>query len=394
MPDSKTAITILAGSGFSEGLGFPSTHNISEKILRSGGPALSQGNEFPVNISKAVNKALLSYYDEVNFEILLHAIETLDSLANRSLSTPDEFKSIHSAFMDPSPRWQELFEIRNHSEAGAHIVQAIIYMLSEHDRLCKQPEKLDSARTLFETLRDAGALIRFYNLNYDLNAEYVCGGFDGFFPSSEDISLFNREEFMRRAESEPILLHLHGAINYGISSDEQQVRIVKYADGQENCLKNKKWWLTRQSQARELVGVSPIVSGLRKMDKMFWAPFGYYNVSFLRSLMTCPNLFIIGYGGRDTYIDDWMAEVRELHGERFRIAIVTLLPATFTTNQYPILRYLPFFDRLNSYDEWTKEAVEVAERVTKRGQCLLIKSGFPVTDPDIQKAILKHFQVW
>src|SRR5580700_3688061 len=121
-------LTILLGSGASVGFGFPDTDTITRTILNLEQPTLrSSRPPFATTPTMLLLKrALLGSYDGINFEMVLHAIETLATLSKVEAATPDTLRPAFSAFCDISPRWEELLNYDALQTLALYALQAIV----------------------------------------------------------------------------------------------------------------------------------------------------------------------------------------------------------------------------------------------------------------------------
>ncbi len=91
--------------------------------------------------------------------------------------------------------------------------------------------------------------------------------------------------------------------------------------------------------------MAPIVSGLRKLEKLNVQPYANYFADFARAVSNSPYLMIVGYGAGDEHINYWLHEFTLIHGEQARVVEVT---RSADPNRFAIQRF-------GAYDlQWTK----------------------------------------
>src|SRR5271165_849104 len=107
----KTPLTVLIGAGMSEALGLPGVAAIDEHLATLGHPWFTDEDPpyTPIQAVRLLRRALLSYYDQVNFELILHSAELLYSIRATGSGYVDEInKPAFMAFMETSQRWLNL----------------------------------------------------------------------------------------------------------------------------------------------------------------------------------------------------------------------------------------------------------------------------------------------
>jgi hypothetical protein len=126
----------------------------------------------------------------------------------------------------------------------------------------------------FETLRSKFAL-RIYTLNYDTSVD-DCGSWeDGYRDGNSDGAEFSRASLLAAYEHpRQVLVHLHGSILFGYK--KRQVGMVKYPGWNEAVESYTKYRGPRPDISGELFEPGPIISGLRKSDKLNSTPYGFY----------------------------------------------------------------------------------------------------------------------
>ena len=297
--DAKPHLTVLVGAGLSQALGLPGVADIDQHLLGLTHPWISLPlGPAAVPIIPLLRRALLSFYDEVNFELLLHSAELIFSIsvAGSSYSIGDVNKPPFLAFMDVSPRWRELVEGLHTSGAAEDIVQNVASYVHEADKALAA-NRLETVKVFLTSICSLFDL-RVFTLNYDRVLERSSSGwFDGFVTRGNAI-VFDGHEFLKEyRRKSKVLCHLHGSIDYRIdaSGDYQVVKLPSGTLGEWPPIRAFRSRL--QSGEHALIG--PIISGLRKADKAAFAPFGHYYNAFVESVVTEPRLLIIGYGFKD-----------------------------------------------------------------------------------------------
>jgi hypothetical protein len=111
--------------------------------------------------------------------------------------------------------------------------------------------------------------------------------------------------------------HIHGHVLFGLAPASfkvttyrgAQLEVVKYASKVHALSSLAKLPLnTTPSRAGDLFQPSPIISGLRKLERLQDTPFNYYYQTLVQALTGDQPLVLIGYGGEDDHINFWLRE--------------------------------------------------------------------------------------
>jgi SIR2-like protein len=331
----KPLLSVIAGSGASEAVGIVGTDEMTRRVLASPSPTIYKPRYgSSISTMGLLKRALSSYYQNINFELLLHGAETLYSIdvGGTGYSEQDVYKPAFNAFMDISPRWEELAGESGSNRLASAIVSAVINIVNESMRKVAQ-ERSDKLRRFIGKLAETFT-VRWTTLNYDDVAEKAgADWFDGFTTDTSGATEFDGLIFMSNFRSQHSICHLHGSINYTVDVDEGYFRVRKFT---EPVLDQKNLATPRFMQSGETVMLGPIVSGLRKAEKTTLPPFGYYNHALVDGLSSAPRLLMIGYGARDTYINEWLLQFRNLHKERARSAAIALFSPSSAQSDWPL----------------------------------------------------------
>ncbi|MDB5052654.1 MAG: hypothetical protein JWM44_704 [Bacilli bacterium] len=126
-------------------------------------------------------------------------------------------------------------------------------------------------------------------------------------------------------------MHLHGSIRYGHPNlgnrfiFEDQRDDLYLFDTYQNA--SSTWFgrsgATAQSHDETLIG--PIITGLRKTDKLLPFPYSTYYYQVQKSLMESPRLLIIGYSFGDYHINSLLERIINHHGRDRKVVVITYL---------------------------------------------------------------------
>jgi hypothetical protein len=319
-------LTVLLGAGFSVPFGMPTVADLTSVAEAVVTPALGTPvgpSAEPVPAAKMLHRALRAEYNTVDFELALHAVESLLSYA--AADTFDvRLSDIHQvlrAFTDPAPRWSALIHFDTVRELRESIVNALVSEIRQREQRIGRSDRIQRGVRrsigLISKLSETFAL-RCFTLNYDSVVDRHLNWNDGF--GEDSPAAFSRTRFNNKLRvSEPMLCHLHGSIRYGFDASGYIAKFASAELAQDSYASEKS---SKPNQAGELNIAGPIISGLRKLDKLTSTPYGYYYSAFINSIIENPRLLVIGYGFHDPHLDYWLGQHRTVHGERRRVVIV------------------------------------------------------------------------
>ena len=274
-------------------------------------------------------RALRAEYQEINFERILHAVEALQAFA--APQTYDEalsaIKPILSAFAEPSRRSLPLFNFQLLRALREDIITSIALDVATKTNSSLSNLNLTTIwqafRRIFLTLR-GNYVVNCFTLNYDTSVDSVAPWHSGYLDSSPGKpSSFSRRRFDQSLRTRNhTLAHLHGCVLFGYKKGTPT--LVHFSNVDEAVASYSIANVAKPDVTGELYESGPIISGLRKFDKLISTPYGFYYNAFINALLTCPRLLIIGYGFNDPHINYWLAQHRVVHAEKRRVAVVSL----------------------------------------------------------------------
>lgn len=351
-PDRAAApekrITILLGAGASMHANAPSTDAITSAVGKR-------------QVGGAILHALRSdrQTSAANFEDVFHVLEQLDALARpitaRDHSTLRRFLArvefVGGVALESAVVRRERFEVM---ETIADAFADISYDAS-------WKVLADLFRPLLECYN-----LDVFTLNYDLLVDVAIEGlsrqtgkgwFNGFKTSIRGADApFNPNEYaMRKPEWGPSYLtlqHLHGSLRFAYADGDRYVHARRYVlDEGEDLEEVRETWaaakrIALENPSEDFAGVVPLVSGLRKLEKLNTQPYANYFAAFAQAVSTSPRLLIVGYGKGDEHINHWVREFAQIHDENARIVEISDSsdPRTFAMSritEWPDLVWVP-----------------------------------------------------
>lgn len=382
-------LNVLLGAGFAQGLGLPGTDDITNYVrsIRKYGIRGDGIAEVPAGVM--LWKVANAYYDTPSFETLLHLVESMLS-ARRSrfgFTVDDSQKIAFNAFMDPTPRLAAVLSDSALFSFGSDMMAEVADYLDQSIARSKM-EKQGHIRDFFSPYLSEDTL-RISTLNYDDSIERSFSGrealWDGFTadnPGSIDYGGFANVHDVE-------LLHLHGSIRFGWPKPDGRPQAFPSLERYTSNHDAKPFryippTFNAVTQAGELIFTGPMLSGLRKAEKLIVEPYGLYHHRFASGLLESPKLLCVGYGGNDTYVNSAMLRARQVHGTHFKAVYVTKLPAA--REDVPLRDYaalaIPASHSIQYNHEFDGfvQRVQQSDLAIEENGMLLIGTGFPLEE--------------
>jgi hypothetical protein len=145
-----------------------------------------------------------------------------------------------------------------------------------------------------------------------------------------------------------------------------------------------------RARSGEIAEAGPIISGLRKADKLISHPYAYFHHALAEELISCRRLLIIGYGGDDYHLNFWIRHLKERWGKDARVAIVT-----HSDDPRPSFGNTPFAAFLTSFlrmdiNAWHSlpETAHPNDKSARTESLAIFWSGFPLADNELENLLL------
>ncbi len=392
-PDADSAVVLL-GAGSSAALGIPGVTDLSAVVNGLEEPrAAISGQSYwhggalvavpPVLVPamELISAALRAEFPDATFELALHAVEALQSYA--AAQSFDirlaAVRPILSAFTEPSQKWAALINFPMLRALRVALITTIARTIASATASAKtDPSHMPAWNTyqaFFKSLRSRYVL-NCFTLNYDTAIESTGLWHEGYKPTKGgESSDFSRARFDQSLRTRMhTLAHLHGSVLFGYR--RKSPSLVKFSTSEEAVESYALRDSIKPDVSGELYETGPIISGLRKFDKLNATPYGFYYNAFINAILSCPRLIILGYGFNDPHINYWIAQHRIVHAEKRRVAIVTLedLLGPKASEKFNIL--------FRNNDTTIRRARK-AKHIAQSNELLVVNGRFPVdTKPD------------
>ncbi len=327
----KKRITILLGAGSSIETGAPTTDSITTALCDAEQSAFTpQHNVYIVKFIRLLRNKLDKYYSpqNANFEDLLHTIESLLSLrVIGNEKAIKDFKPALFAFIHSFDRKFLNQTLLYH--ARDEFYKTIPELVHDYSESFKSQIEQHSWFQDFWCELQGNYRFDIFTLNYDDVIEYCLSKFEDGYESSENPSRFHIKKLLITKLNR--IVHLHGSILFGYPStelynkyalEEESSDLWKYKSYSDA----KRTWISHSGsklQSKEQISTGPIITGLRKTEKILYYPFTAYRFLLEKCLVENPSLLIIGYGFGDYYINSLLYKFARIHKNKRKICMVT-----------------------------------------------------------------------
>ena len=335
-------VTSIIGAGaplgFSfEGLVFPSTGNITRYVIQ---PYKSSDGKREISIPKDIFEVLTKTlppdcsnekgekWASVNFEMIFHVLESYLSFGQAWKESRNRYTfPIFGPFTQPAVSYDNDDLILVMHE---YIIRIMDIVNSYNQYFKSNPTAESWYREFF---RLAPFRWDIFNFNYDTTIEETLSEYeDGYEPisASRICQRFNPLKLWQNSDGHSTINHLHGCIGYYYSdSPSEDGRSYRFNDlfkyGSYDTVR-KLMVEHRDSHSVNQDGTirhaSPILTGLRKTDKLNCIPFDFYHGNLYNCIIRNRGLIIAGFSFGDLYMNQVLERMVQIHGENMRIVLV------------------------------------------------------------------------
>ena len=338
-------ITIIVGAGavldFDHKGIFPSVKNITNEVLKlniqkvDGGerPLLREIYDFVVKKLNKVSEIKHIMPPQLNFENLLHVLEMCIAYSG----------GWHKEYVSwiPFPEFGTLIhpvkflkDIHTYEYIGGayELQKTVMSIVNQYDTsFCEDKSAEQWYRDFWKSFSGKSYI---FNLNYDNTIENSLGEYEDGFPPvnvGEEYSRFSARRYYENTSGVSTIAHLHGQILFSEAKsypfDYSMRDMVKNRDYETACKNRIGGQFPPSNQAKEKYLRPEIVSGLRKTEKMTFAPNNVYLSDLARKVIENNRLMIIGYSFGDLYLNEIMGLGMAAHGDDFKVVIIDKFPS-------------------------------------------------------------------
>lgn len=239
-----------------------------------------------------------------------------------------------------------------------------------------------------------------FNFNYDTTIEDSIRSYeDGFEESPNEYGLkcFSPKKLWENRKNLSTINHIHGCILYFQAKDDKGRYMYnmihdmcKYPDYQ--TMKNRfigTGYSDPVSQDHTEYIAGPIITGLRKTEKLNCIPYDFYHGHLYNSILHNSSLIIAGYSFGDVYTNQLLFRMGLIHREKARIVLIdywnydsdTENGLSFFLKTKPskdLITFLLMMAEIDSLDAFCNNLIKNSPDyfTTKNGRLMIFTTGF------------------
>lgn len=320
----------------------PATTKITEDVCRPYKNYFTQGDTITI-VNDIYNWLMENYPSEcsnpyisgtpapyIHFEHLFHVLEMLDAYSwvwNKKCNNPNRYP-VFAPFTKPNID----FDPNTLRSVMDQFILRIMDIVNGYDSNIMKEQVNEWYWRFYQQF---GENSDFFVLNYDTTIEKSIENYEDGFELDEiqDAFLrFNPKKLFENPNGLSTINHLHGCINYYFQSyKDPNTDIYNYLSN--DLYKHPDYKIVKGlmmgrgqsqpcTQSGETYYSSPIVTGLRKTDKLNCVPFDFYHANMTNCIIKNHKLVIAGYSFGDLYCNNLLERMNFLHGNQKRIVLI------------------------------------------------------------------------
>ena len=267
-----------------------------------------------------IHPAVRHYEPTVTFEDLFEVIETLYSYSGTWKHEHYPF-SLISALVKCDLDYYS----GDYHRAMIAIIKKIVEIVDSYDEQFREPDKDIWYKNFWKRY---DGKVDVFNLNYDTTVEHSLGDYvDGFVKCYPGYMRFEPEVIWNSTDRATVN-HLHGCVLYGDPNPEpvqfhySHHDLYKFYSAKDAIeLLGRRFFLPH-NQVGDSIFYSPIITGLKKTDKICYMPHSFYHANLAKKIIENPSLLICGYSFGDLYVNQLLQRHKLIHDKNERVVIV------------------------------------------------------------------------
>ena len=341
----SNGVTIIVGAGavldFDHKGIFPSVKNLTDEVLKLNIQKVD-GGERPLlrelydHVVRKLNRVLETNRimpPQLNFENLLHVIEMC--IAYSGCWSKKYFSWLaypeFGTLIQPVKFLKDIHTY-DYIRAAYELQKTVMSIVNQYDTVFGKDKLAEQWYRDF--WRSLSGRSNIFNLNYDNTIENSLGEYEDGFPpvkDGEEYSRFSARRYYENSRGVSTIAHLHGQILFSEAKSypfDNSIRdMVKNIDYETACKNRIGGQFPPTNQAKEEYLQPEIVSGLRKTEKMTFAPNNVYLSDLARKVIENNRLMVIGYSFGDLYLNEILGLGIVAHGDDFKVVIIDKFPS-------------------------------------------------------------------
>lgn len=322
---SEPRLTVFLGAGAAIEIGAPTTFQITQEVRNKKQDLLDREVDFINRVAQVLDE---SFSEPSNFEEIFHTLELINSYRTGWRGAVKEYTPYLASFVQP--RLKRFFK------------DNIALNLAQNDLISTVANMVEAYSAPYAEKAENKWHCSFWNkasqvikldiatLNYDTCIEQSIGSIeDGFLPTEHGFERFSPVKLLDAVCSR--IFHLHGCITYGFARTRKPNTYALEDDFHDlykypSLAEAQKTWTGRSSnftQSSEEAVIGPLITGLKKTDKVVNFPYSTYFSVLHHSVVRNTSLLIVGYSFGDVHFNRLLDRVAGIHGSKRKIVIIT-----------------------------------------------------------------------
>lgn len=337
-------VTMIMGAGavldmnFPADILWPSTSNITQEVIKPYTNVFDENKE--ITIVGEIYKRLLDVFPvstyiwwekdpkpNIHFEMLFHVMEQLlayESVWKGKNKNPNIYPHF-APFTTQNFNFQPE-ELRQVMRKFIMRIMEIVNAYNEYFRNDKGAE--DWFRDFFKSSFKWDV----FNFNYDTTVEQSLGEYEDGFEKCTDrsYSIFCPRKLYENAQQLSTVNHVHGCINYYYKDEpnedmfETNIHDLYLYPSYEEVKKKMigRGQSNPSAQNNEQYYAGPIITGLRKTDKLNCLPYDFYHGNLYNAILRSNAMVIVGYSFGDLYVNNLINRMHAIWRGEERIVLI------------------------------------------------------------------------
>lgn len=273
----------------------------------------------------------------ISFEDLFEVIETLYSY-NRTWKH-ERHQTSHISTLIKS---EISFESIEYYRSLIAIIKTIINIVNAYDTRFKENNRELWYKQFWKSFNGQ---IDVFSFNYDTTIEHSVEKYnDGFVNFTPQYKRFEPKALWNKNKNLATINHLHGCIMYAdinpksLEFNYSHRDLYKFYNIEKVLSMLGYQWLPH-NQAGNDIFYTPIITGLKKTDKICYTPHNFYHANFINKIIENPSLLICGYSFGDIYANQILERHKLIHKKNQRVVIVEKWPNYVNENNNSLYNY-------------------------------------------------------
>lgn len=344
MNDVNPRATMIMGAGAVLDMKFPSnvlkptTWNITQEVIKPYCDIADKNKKITVvgEIHKYLEKTFPKNSNiwwekdvkpNIHFEILFHVMEHLivyESVWNDKNHNPDIFP-----YFATFTAQNFSFDQNDLRQVMTPFIIRIMDIVNNYNEYFRND---NGAENWFRDFFKSDFKWDVFNFNYDTTVEQSLGKYEDGFESvaNKPCAIFRPKKLLENVNMLSTVNHVHGCVNYfykdNPNDDIAETNIHDLYLYPDYKVVRTKMTSSSQSnpaaQDNEIYYAGPIITGLRKTDKLSCMPYDFYHGNMYNAIARNNALVIIGYSFGDIYVNNLINRMHNIWGGKERIVLI------------------------------------------------------------------------